>query len=146
MDLGEGAMEDVVKSGSPTGFWNGRRVFLTGHTGFKGAWLCEWLLGLGAEVHGLALAPDTTPALFNRLELSSRLNHRLADVRDLPAVRDFVNEVRPDFVFHLAAQALVRRDVPDRPRESAGEARSHSARARCGTAARHLRPTPGSLV
>jgi CDP-glucose 4,6-dehydratase len=107
-------VEDLVTMESPGSGrlrdgYRGARVLVTGHTGFKGAWLCEWLLGLGAEVHGLALAPDTTPDLFDRLALSSRLHHRLADVRDLPAVRAIVNEVRPDFVFHLAAQALVRR-------------------------------------
>ncbi len=83
-------------------------MLVTGHTGFKGAWLCEWLLALGADVHGLALAPDSNPALFDRLGLASRMHHRLADVRDLMAVQNIVNEVRPDFVFHLAAQALVR--------------------------------------
>ncbi len=89
--------------------YHGARVLVTGHTGFKGAWLCEWLLDLGADVHGLALAPDTSPALFDRLGLSTRMHHRAADVRDASFVREFVEEVRPEIVFHLAAQALVGR-------------------------------------
>jgi CDP-glucose 4,6-dehydratase len=88
--------------------YRGRRVLVTGHTGFKGSWLCEWLLSLGADVTGFALAPATTPALFDQLGLAQRLRHILGDVRDLPAVRRVVEETQPDFVFHLAAQPLVR--------------------------------------
>jgi CDP-glucose 4,6-dehydratase len=88
--------------------YRGRRVLVTGHTGFKGAWLTEWLLSLGAEVWGCSLPPPTTPALFDQLGLASRLrHHRIADVRDAPAVRASVRECRPEFVFHLAAQPLV---------------------------------------
>lgn len=86
----------------------GRRVFLTGHTGFKGAWLAEWLLGLGAEVRGYSLAPSTTPALFEQLTLESRLQHQIGDVRNAEELRAAVEATRPDFVFHLAAQPLVR--------------------------------------
>lgn len=86
----------------------GRRVLVTGHTGFKGAWLAEWLLGLGAEVSGYALPPPTRPALFDQLGLAGRLRHVEADVRDPDRVRRAVEEARPDFVFHLAAQSLVR--------------------------------------
>ena len=89
-------------------FWAGRRVLLTGHTGFKGAWLAEWLLALGAEVTGFALPPPTTPALFEQLGLASRLRHVVGDVRDLAAVLRVMEETKPDFVFHLAAQPLVR--------------------------------------
>lgn len=85
-----------------------KRVLVTGHTGFKGAWLCEWLLALGADVTGFALPPATIPALFDQLGLARRMRHRLGDVRDLVAVRRVVQEVRPEFVFHLAAQPLVR--------------------------------------
>jgi len=88
--------------------YRGKRVLLTGHTGFKGSWLAEWLLSLGAEVTGLALPPATTPALFDELGLASRLHHRLGDIRDLGVVRQAVEAARPDFVFHLAAQPLVR--------------------------------------
>lgn len=90
------------------GVYAGKRVLITGHTGFKGAWLAEWLLALGAEVTGFALPPPTTPALFDQLGLASRLNHVVGDVRDLAAVRKVVEATKPDFVFHLAAQPLVR--------------------------------------
>ncbi len=91
----------------------GRRVLVTGHTGFKGAWLCEWLLQLGAEVVGYSLPSPTTPALFAQLGLESRMTHRIGDVGDLPAWRRTVEEVQPDHVFHLAAQALVRAAYTD---------------------------------
>jgi CDP-glucose 4,6-dehydratase len=97
--------------------YNGKRVLVTGHTGFKGAWLCEWLLGLGAEVTGLSLPPATEPALFNVLGLARRLRHTLGDIQDPAVLRQAVKEARPDFVFHLAAQALVRESYR-RPRET----------------------------
>ena len=95
-----------------SGVYRGARVLVTGHTGFKGAWLSEWLLMLGAEVYGLALAPDTMPALFDQLGLAGRMHHRLGDIRQSPesgAIADLLREAKPDFVFHLAAQSLVRR-------------------------------------
>jgi len=85
----------------------GKRVLVTGHTGFKGAWLCEWLLGLGAEVHGWALPPQD-PSLFASLDLANRMHHHVGDILDLAALNAKVREVRPHFVFHLAAQSLVR--------------------------------------
>ena len=89
--------------------YRGRRVLITGHTGFKGAWLCEWLLKLGAEVHGFALKPPTRPALFTQLRLARRIaSHETGDVRDRAAVATCVTRVRPDFIFHLAAQPIVR--------------------------------------
>lgn len=88
--------------------YQGKRVLVTGHTGFKGAWLCEWLLSLGAEVTGFALPPTTNLALFEQLGLSVRMRHIIGDVRDLAALRRVVQELRPEFVFHLAAQPLVR--------------------------------------
>ncbi|MDE1169760.1 MAG: CDP-glucose 4,6-dehydratase [Verrucomicrobium sp.] len=88
--------------------YRGRRVLVTGHTGFKGAWLSEWLLGLGAQVEGLALPPPTDPALFDQLGLAGRMKHRLGDIRDQALVEAAVREAAPDFVFHLAAQPLVR--------------------------------------
>ena len=87
----------------------GKRVWLSGHTGFKGAWLSEWLLGMGALVHGYALAPDTDPSLFDLLDLAGRMEHEVSDIRDADAVRKSISDFRPDFVFHLAAQPLVRR-------------------------------------
>lgn len=87
-------------------FWKGRRVFLTGHTGFKGSWLTFWLLRMGAVVSGYALAPETTPSLFRLLELPEG---RIADLRDARCVAESMQETRPEVVFHLGAQALVRR-------------------------------------
>ncbi len=86
-----------------------KRVWLSGHTGFKGSWLSEWLLQLGSVVHGYALEPETTPALFNQLGLVGRLEHEAADIRDGEAVKKSIHEFRPDFVIHMAAQPLVRR-------------------------------------
>ncbi len=89
--------------------WSGRRVFVTGHTGFVGGWLCAWLARLGAGVHGYSLAPPTTPSFFE----STRLHARLAastqgDIRDARALRSAVAEADPHVVFHLAAQPIVR--------------------------------------
>jgi CDP-glucose 4,6-dehydratase len=87
----------------------GRRVLLTGHTGFKGGWLALWLQQLGAEVHGFALAPSTEPALFQVARVHERLaSHTLADLRDAQAVRECVRRVQPELLLHLAAQPLVR--------------------------------------
>ena len=88
--------------------FRGRSVWLSGHTGFKGAWLAEWLLQLGAKIHGYALAPNTQPSLFEQLDLTVRLAHELNDVRDAVAVTHSIQQAQPDFVFHLAAQPLVR--------------------------------------
>jgi CDP-glucose 4,6-dehydratase len=90
-------------------FYHGRRVFLTGHTGFKGSWLAEWLLGLGAEVHGYALAPQAHEVLFGQLGLAARLaSDTRADLSDLDALSAAVTAANPEVVFHLAAQPLVR--------------------------------------
>ncbi|MFZ0615805.1 MAG: CDP-glucose 4,6-dehydratase [Chthoniobacterales bacterium] len=89
--------------------FSGKRVFVTGHTGFKGSWLSEWLLGMGAIVHGYALSPDTKPSLFEQLGLADRLEHEVADIRDGEAVLKSIHAFQPDFIFHLAAQPLVRR-------------------------------------
>lgn len=89
--------------------FSGKRVFVTGHTGFKGSWLCEWLLSLGASVTGFGLGPPTSPALFNQLSLGSRLEDLRGDVRDAAALEAAIARVQPDVVFHLAAQSLVRR-------------------------------------
>src|SRR5271170_780547 len=82
--------------------YSGKRVLVTGHTGFKGAWLCEWLLGLGAEVHGLAL-PPLKPSLFDELNLAKRMQHNVLDIRDAALLKPKVEEIRPEFIFHLAA-------------------------------------------
>ncbi len=93
---------------SQLGTFKGKRVLVTGHTGFKGSWLCEWLLSLGAEITGFALPPATRPALFDQLDLASRIRHMIGDIRDPDAVKNVVLQTQPDFVFHLAAQPLVR--------------------------------------
>lgn len=89
--------------------WRGRRVLVTGHTGFKGSWLCEMLLARGAEVAGLALPPEVSPALFDQLGLARRLDHAIIDIRDRDALAARVQDCAPEVVFHLAAQPLVRR-------------------------------------
>ena len=89
-------------------FWRGKRVLLSGHTGFKGAWLALWLHRLGAEVTALALPPSTTPSLFGLAGIEQLVDSRFADLRDAAAVRALVHAARPELVLHLAAQALVR--------------------------------------
>jgi len=91
------------------GFWRGRRVFVTGHTGFKGSWLCLWLNALGAEVHGYALPPPTDPALFNIARIDDLVcSSTLADIRDAAVLTAALQSAAPDIVLHLAAQPLVR--------------------------------------
>jgi CDP-glucose 4,6-dehydratase len=99
------ALEMLVRSS----FWAGRRVLITGHTGFKGAWLSFWLTEMGAVVSGLALAPETSPNLHDILELQKRGRFVYADICDRGALEDIIQAARPEVVFHLAAQALVRR-------------------------------------
>ena len=93
--------------------YRGKRVWVTGHTGFKGAWLCEWLLALGADVTGYSLPAPTQPALSDQLDLRHRLRHVEADIRDLSTLTRALTETEPDFVFHLAAQPLVRESYAD---------------------------------
>ncbi len=90
-------------------FWQSKKVLVTGHTGFKGAWLSLWLLHLGAEVRGISLPPNTNPALFDRLNLATQLDHQIGDIRDRSLMSRLVLDWQPDIVFHLAAQPLVRR-------------------------------------
>lgn len=90
-------------------YWAAKRVFVTGHTGFKGSWLCEWLLSLGATVRGFALAPQTRPSLFDVISLHERIDHVVGDVRDTKSLTSALTSFNPHVVFHLAAQPLVRR-------------------------------------
>jgi CDP-glucose 4,6-dehydratase len=92
--------------------WRGLRVLVTGHTGFKGAWLCEWLLAAGASVGGLSLPPDSE-SLFGDLGLGQRMSSVFIDIRDAEATRKSVADFAPDIVFHLAAQAFVRPSYAD---------------------------------
>lgn len=90
-------------------FWRGKSVFLTGHTGFKGSWLSVWLSRLGANVHGYALAPSTTPNFFKLGDLPAHLaSSTIADIRDIEKLRKVVELVKPEIVIHMAAQPLVR--------------------------------------
>jgi len=91
----------------------GKRVLVTGHTGFKGSWLTTWLLKLGAKVAGLSDCIPTEPSMFEKTGLANNIEHHLGDVRDLAAVRKVIEEFKPDFVFHLAAQAIVSTSYSD---------------------------------
>ncbi|QEM66886.1 CDP-glucose 4,6-dehydratase [Geobacter sp. FeAm09] len=91
-----------------TAFWHNRKVFLTGHTGFKGSWLCLWLNRLGARVTGYALAPPTTPSLFELTHVKELVDSRIADVRDSGLLLRTLKEAQPEVVIHMAAQPLVR--------------------------------------
>jgi CDP-glucose 4,6-dehydratase len=94
--------------------WKDKRVLVTGHTGFKGTWLCATLLRLGARVGGYALAPDPeTQTLYPSSELDSELNSFIGDLSDMPSLQSCFTEFRPQFVFHLAAQSLVRASYGD---------------------------------
>lgn len=95
------------------GFWRGKRVLVTGHTGFKGAWLCLWLDRLGAAVTGLSLNVPTTPSLYEVARIDELVRSHQADVADTDRVRTIVTAERPDVVFHLAAQSLVRRSYEE---------------------------------
>jgi CDP-glucose 4,6-dehydratase len=100
----------VVTPASPhPTFWRGRRVLVTGHTGFKGGWLCYWLTRMGARVVGLALPPNTDPNLFSEAAIGSRVESLTVDIRDLEATRNGIVGAKPEIVFHLAAQPLVLR-------------------------------------
>lgn len=94
-------------------FWRGRRVFLTGHTGFKGSWLSLWLQELGAELTGYSLAPPTNPSLFQVARVGEGMDSITADVRDLDRLRAEMAKAAPDIVIHMAAQSLVRSSYRD---------------------------------
>ncbi|GGF08169.1 CDP-glucose 4,6-dehydratase [Flavobacterium limi] len=87
--------------------YRNKKVLITGNTGFKGSWLCTWLIALGADIYGVSNEIPTTPSMFSELGLAEKMNHFFADVRDLDAMKNIINDIQPDFVFHLAAQPIV---------------------------------------
>jgi CDP-glucose 4,6-dehydratase len=101
---------EVAKSASvSSSFWNGKRVFLTGHTGFKGGWLSLWLTSMGAKVTGYSLAPNTTPNFFEVAKVESDLEQsHIADIRDLEKLQKAMADAKPEILIHMAAQPLVR--------------------------------------
>ena len=94
-------------------FWNSKRVLITGHTGFKGSWMTQWLVNLGAEICGISLEPDNERNIFNQLGLRKKINHYICDIRDEHNLKRIITEFDPEVVFHLAAQPLVRRSYAD---------------------------------
>jgi CDP-glucose 4,6-dehydratase len=94
-------------------FWRGKRVLVTGHTGFKGGWLALWLQSMGAKVTGFALAPETDPSFHDALNLSALIDSRIGDIRNLDALADVFVASQPEIVIHMAAQALVLRSYDD---------------------------------
>ncbi|MDZ7925387.1 MAG: CDP-glucose 4,6-dehydratase [Marinagarivorans sp.] len=94
-------------------FWQGKRVLLTGHTGFKGAWMSLWLKQLGAELTGFALAPPTEPSLYALANLADMMDSRIGDIRDLVHLKAVMAEAQPEIVIHMAAQPLVLRSYDD---------------------------------
>lgn len=97
-----------MKASVTPGFWKGKKVFLTGHTGFKGSWLSLWLQSMGADVMGYALAPPTTPALFDEARVGAGMQSHIGDIRDLQAITSCMVDYGPDILIHMAAQPLVR--------------------------------------
>ncbi len=113
MGLRQGALEEmgltaVTHTSVTPAFWRGKRVLLTGHTGFKGSWLSLWLQSLGAEIHGLALQPPTTPSLFTEAKVGAGMASTMGDIRDFEAVQSCMAAFQPEIVIHMAAQPLVR--------------------------------------
>ncbi len=93
--------------------FQGKKVLLTGHTGFKGSWLSLWLKSLGAEVYGFALVPETSPSMFTLCNVGNDIHHHVGDIRDYKATLSHIAAIKPDVVLHLAAQAIVRRSFVD---------------------------------
>ncbi len=107
-----GLWRGTVASVNP-GFWAGKRVLLTGHTGFKGGWAAIWLSRMGASVTGLALAPDQKPSLFEQAGIATRVNSRIADLRHPDEIADVLSGKTFDLVLHMAAQPIVRVSIED---------------------------------
>ena len=106
----QSALEEMVTG---AGFWQGKRVLITGHTGFKGSWLSLWLQSLGAEVTGYSLPPPTQPSLFEVASVAAGMGSITGDVRDLEHLSSVIAKYRPQVVIHMAAQALVRQSYAE---------------------------------
>ncbi len=106
MDIWKGPLEGVamIHLGS---FYKDKKVLVTGHTGFKGAWLTTWLKLLGANVYGISLGEVSNPSMFSLLKMDEKINSHFCDIRDYQKFSKIYNDIKPDFVFHLAAQAIV---------------------------------------
>lgn len=89
-------------------FYKGKKVFVTGHTGFKGSWLCKMLVNAGAKVTGYSLTPPTEPSLFELANIEQDIHSIIGDIRDLKALKTTFDEAEPEIVLHLAAQPIVR--------------------------------------
>ena len=110
MDVWQGTVEDlgvVMSQKISKDFWAGKRVFVTGHTGFKGSWMCLWLKSLGAIVSGFSLEPSTSPNLFTEAKVSNDMASVIGDVRDFNALYNALESYKPEIVIHMAAQPLV---------------------------------------
>ena len=94
-------------------FWQGKKVLVTGHTGFKGSWLCLWLQKLGAHVTGFSLAPPTSPSLFQQADVAENMASIIGDIRDAKLLNTALESSQAEIVFHLAAQSLVRASYHD---------------------------------
>jgi CDP-glucose 4,6-dehydratase len=105
VDLGQGALEGLELNSE---FWRGKRVFLTGHTGFKGSWLCLWLSEMGAEVTGYSIDVPTDPSLFELARVAERVGDIRGDIRSPDELGKAMREARPELIIHMAAQSLVR--------------------------------------
>ena len=110
VDYRQGRLESLVIDPH---FWRGRRVFLTGHTGFKGAWMTLLLRTLGAKVTGFSLAPEHAIGIFCLAGIETDVHHEIGDIRDLETLKASMERAQPEIVIHMAAQALVRRSFLD---------------------------------